>query len=228
MCFKLNNKSKKTTCRLCSKKKPLLKKSHIIPAFMYKEIFDDKHRILHAKSAKLEFERYTQSGLYESNILCNECDNVTLGRLEDYASRIIYGPSPRTDGININKHKANDGLEYLHVTNIDYVKFKNFLLSILWRASVSKNIFFTEINLGRYEDVIRKIILGNSIPEEDEFRTCIIKVGILPDENIYRFISHPRKLLKDLRFKALKNLNALRKKKKKKHENKRQTGRKRK
>ncbi|GEM_PF-2942036 len=33
-------------CKLCLKDKPLIKKSHIIPDFMYREIYDEDNRIV--------------------------------------------------------------------------------------------------------------------------------------------------------------------------------------
>jgi hypothetical protein len=32
-------------CKLCGNNKKLLKKSHIVPDFMYQNLFDEKHRI---------------------------------------------------------------------------------------------------------------------------------------------------------------------------------------
>lgn len=133
-------------CKLCLKEKELLKKSHIVPDFIYREseIYDAKHRIrsftkddvLAGRKVKLE-----QSGIYVANILCANCDNVVIGSYERYASMAIYGKavpvekSPKCENYLI-------GAETITICeNVDYRQFKLFLLSIFWRASIISQSF---------------------------------------------------------------------------------------
>ncbi|TAK67236.1 MAG: hypothetical protein EPO24_00715 [Bacteroidetes bacterium] len=61
-----------------------------------------------------------------------------------------------------------EGIRFTHVKNLDYKKFKLFLLSILWKASISKRTFFKDVKLGPHERVIAKTILtGNPGALED-------------------------------------------------------------
>ena len=114
-------------CRLCLQDKPLLRKSHIIPSFMYKELFDDKHRM-----AKIHLPTFKgnpiQSGEHEADLLCSSCDNVLLGsNLEAYASEVLYGGSKTKDVVlknEINQH----GVTYSYCKGIDYKKFKLFFI----------------------------------------------------------------------------------------------------
>jgi hypothetical protein len=39
-------------CKLCLKDKKLVRQSHIIPDFMYKDIFDEKHRLFEVTFTK--------------------------------------------------------------------------------------------------------------------------------------------------------------------------------
>ena len=52
-------------CKLCLKEKKLLKKSHIIPKFMYKGLFDENHKILVSKVNPLKKEKLQSDGAYE-------------------------------------------------------------------------------------------------------------------------------------------------------------------
>ena len=80
-------------CKLCCIDKKLLKKSHIIPEFMYQDLFDEKHRIFEVLfKPDLQLQNKTrQSGVYDKDILCDKCDNKVLGSLERYASLALYG-----------------------------------------------------------------------------------------------------------------------------------------
>jgi len=61
-----------------------------------------------------------------------------FGQLEKYVSQFFEG------GLNLNISKAHFGLI---IEDIDYTKFKLFQLSILWRAGISKDKHFSEIEL---------------------------------------------------------------------------------
>lgn len=79
-------------CKLCGKHAKLLKKSHIIPNFMYRGLFDESNKMsvvpLDNPQAKPQF---IQTGYFEKYILCGKCDNELLGSLEKYAATLLYG-----------------------------------------------------------------------------------------------------------------------------------------
>lgn len=150
-------------CKLCLQEKKLCKRSHIIPNFTYKrELFNDSKNNGRAVSFDMKSgkKRNINTGEYESNILCEECDNKIIGNLEDYFSRVIYGGKIK-DNIRNRIIRQQDGLEYSLIAGVDYKKVKLFLLSIIWRASVSSRPFFKHVSLGPYENEIRKAIFEN-------------------------------------------------------------------
>jgi len=158
-------------CKLCGDNKKLLKKSHIVPEFMYQDLFDEKHRI-HEVLLKPENQlkgKTRQSGGYDKNILCGNCDNKILGRLESYASLVLYGGIELTIEYSTAKNKST----YISVKEIDYQKFKLFLLSILWRASISNLPIFRNVILGQHEQVIRGKILSNNPGSSVEYPCAI-------------------------------------------------------
>lgn len=157
-------------CKLCLLDKPLIKESHIIPDFLYKELYDEKHSIIRV-DAKLERSFSIFNGEYEPNILCKECDNEVLGKLESYASVAFYGGAH--SDIKTENHRKPDGLEYISVEGMEYGKFKLFLLSLLWRASISQREFFTNVSLGPHEEKIRRMLIAGD-PGAPERYPCII------------------------------------------------------
>lgn len=150
-------------CKLCNEKKKLLRRSHIIPDFMYKGLFDENHFIAPIDLIEFKRRKLLPDGFYDSNILCENCDNKILGKLESYASIVIWGGKSKPDYYPKYEGKINQlNQKFLHVTNLDYTKFKLFLLSIIWRASISKHKIFNSVSLGEHEESIRKMIIENN------------------------------------------------------------------
>lgn len=169
-------------CKLCLEAKPLLKKSHIIPDFMYQELFDAKHQFYRSKTPNPDNHSKLPTGEYDQNILCAECDNVRIGQFEDYARKVLYGgklavPESPTFINQVNPH----GMKYTYCQNINYKKFKLFLLSILWRASISKREFFSSVKLESYEEEILRQMIINEDPKEPDDFPCVM-VALRNDE----------------------------------------------
>ena len=82
---------------------------------------------------------------FDKDILCHSCDNETLGKLERYASLILYDGYPKI----VEYRECPDGRKYTYCAGIDYTQFKLFLLSVLWRASISKRPLFGEVRVSK-------------------------------------------------------------------------------
>lgn len=157
-------------CKLCKEEKKLVKESHIIPDFMYNHsgLFDEDHKIVkvtvHNNGKQPFYGKKISQGEYEAGLLCKECENRVIGStLEDYAKRIIFGGQVRNSEKPIfTKKQISRSRTVTLCENIDYHKFKLFLLSILWRGSIAKREFFKEIELGYHEEKIRKMIKNNN------------------------------------------------------------------
>lgn len=162
-------------CQLCKNDKILIRRSHIIPNFMYEGLFNEKHFIADFDLIGDRGTRFQPNGYYDSNLLCEECDNVLIGRLENYAKIILFGGEGKfSDYHRIEQEVDVLGNTILHIKNIDYQRFKLFLLSVLWRASLSKQKIFRHVNLGNHEEIIRKMIYDSNPGLESEY-----PIGIL-------------------------------------------------
>ncbi len=162
-------------CRLCLQERELMN-SHIIPEFMYKNIYDSKHdkygkhiyyTIDTNNSAKKE-----QKGSRE-HLLCEDCEQK-LSKYEKYANETIYAPNKKCVVKLINKTKLNE-LPATMVNNwigFDYVKFKIFLNSLLWRLLISKNPKIHIDNTDAIEKLRQSILEENPL-DCDEFG-CIV------------------------------------------------------
>src|SRR5436190_1875058 len=61
----------------------------------------------------------------------------------------------------MHSHRKDDRDQMFKIDNLDCERFSVFVLSVLWRASVSKRLDFSEVGLGPYEDVVRNVIFGS-------------------------------------------------------------------
>lgn len=158
-------------CRLCCEKKKLCNKSHIIPNFMYQDLFDEKNRmhLIQSKAGTLKQTGFRQNGEFDSHIFCDSCDNETLGKLDRYASLILYDGLPKI----LENRVSPAGIKYTYCAGTDYSQFKLFLLSLLFRASVSKRPLFAEVQLGPHEERIRQLLL-NSEPGRQLEYPCLM------------------------------------------------------
>jgi hypothetical protein len=159
-------------CKLCDLEKKLIK-AHIIPEFMYQDLYNDDHRfyefsvqdILDGKKLK----PFIQIGEFDKNILCAECDNERLGSLEKYAQKVLFGSNLEPNETPICQNYDVEGYEFSECENVDYKKFKLFLLSILWRSHITDRPKFDSIDLGPHADKIKKMIWTNDAGDELDY-----------------------------------------------------------
>ncbi len=179
-------------CKLCLQEKPLIKKSHIIPDFMYKGLFDSKHKIAQ-KDFVNNRESFPPTGIYDRYILCANCDNNVLGGYETYAAKELFKPSMHEFIHNIkeifNHHNRNIDLK---ISKLHYQSAKLFLLSILWRASISKHPFFKFVDLDIISsEQIRKMLLTGFACQSDLFE-IIIQIFLPDGTRPYFSVGAPR------------------------------------
>lgn len=177
-------------CKLCGKSAKLIKQSHIIPNFMYQGLFDETNRmILMPLSSSSEKSRFYQTGFFDKYILCKKCENEVLSKLEKYSSTILYGGTSRNPPV-FEKRKGPDGVRSIGISNLDYTRFKLFLLSILWRAHISSNKFFNKVSVGEHESILREMIMSGNAGAEDEYKIAIVAIKDRID-NLVRIMPNP-------------------------------------
>lgn len=148
-------------CALCQKNQEL-KRSHIIPEFLYESLYDDKHRLHIFSAMPNEENRIEQKGLREP-LLCGDCESL-LSKYERYASLVLSGTAP--------VQSQRDG-KLVIISGIDYCRFKLFQLSILWRAGVSSLPIFERVQLGPHAERLRSMILAQD-PGPAELYACMM------------------------------------------------------
>jgi len=152
------------SCALCKSNSPL-RDSHIIPEFLYKELYDKLHRFHIIPFDASEPEHFKQKGLYEK-LLCEACEQK-FSVWEKYAKEAFC------EGTGITIEQSG---ELFKLSNLDYRQFRLFLLSLLWRMGVSSQDFFKLVNLGsEHEEILRRTLL-NENPLEPLQYPCLMSI----------------------------------------------------
>jgi len=157
------------TCRLCGTAQEKFQKSHIIPDFMYRDLKNSQSQILRMRMPFGKRLRHIPTGFYEKPLLCTSCEKM-IGAWESYAEKMLT----RNNHFEVPKDKTAGELIRL-VEDVEYKRFKLFLLSIVWRASVSNLPFFSEVFLGKeHEGRIGQMLLKDDPGEEDDYPVTLI------------------------------------------------------
>ena len=183
-------------CQLCGQEKKLIK-SHIIPEFMYKELYNKEHRFYEFTKKDIlegkELKPFVQIGVFDKNILCSECDNERLGSLEKYGQKVLFGKNlDETETPKCDNYTTGD-YEFSECKNVDYRKMKLFLLSILWRSSITNRPTFDSVNLGPHSDIIKSMILNSNPGVENEY-PIIVTSFVRADYHYKDLILTPRRI----------------------------------
>lgn len=159
-------------CRLCLRLSEL-RNSHIIPEFVYKPLYDSRHRFFRLSTEPQQKTTFVQKGLRE-RLLCEGCEQH-LSAYERYASRIL--PFQVVTDSEKNRHRSDV------VVRVDYGLMKLFQLSILWRASVSKLPDFSQVGLGPDEETLRVMLLNGKPGAAQEYG-CLITSVMMDDQKL--------------------------------------------
>jgi len=172
-------------CNLCQINQADKLKSHIIPKFLSKRIFENtkpRHTLAMRKTGKAFKIQDTPK---ENNILCKACER-RFEFIETLFSRKITSINNFTNlknDFNIVVLGKNKILECLKVNP---TSFKIFIYSIIWRASISKLEEFDKFKLPEgVEDKLRFFLNKNLCLSHSELINSFDKIVDIPE---YHFI----------------------------------------
>lgn len=173
-------------CAFCRQVR-LLRNSHIIPEFLYRTLYDEKHRFKAYRSDRTPGVIREQKGMRE-RLLCDDCEQKfckyeqfasdffqgTLRAFEDTSQPTIrYGKALTFSRFTITASNAalttSKTPNAIQAQGLDYVRLKLFLLSLLWRMGASKLDFFQQVELGRHQENLRELLLKNDPGEPDQY-----------------------------------------------------------
>ncbi len=166
-------------CKLCRESTDF-GKSHVIPeSFLLHRKIQGETSILATNKSDVYPQR-RPIGEYDSEILCKKCETV-FNSWDSYGKELLIN---KQNDFKITEE--NGAIISYHTESFDYAKLKMFFISILWRASISKRDFYTKVNLGPHEDVLRNMIINSDPGTMDDY-----------DVQLFRFsgVDHPIPIL---------------------------------
>jgi hypothetical protein len=125
------------------------------------------------------FSKALPRGLYDTNILCEACDGFLGKHYDDPAFEILKDLNTKLHG--------QAGVTF-SIPSVDCNLLCGFVLSILWRYSISTLRDCAEINLGKFDDVARDVLWGlKSLDSFPEFQVFCQRYnpGVVDTEKMY-------------------------------------------
>ena len=129
-------------CKYCHSSSSMAK-SHVIPESFYRAITwpDDRLRLYE----KGEYSKRAPIGIYDTNLLCHDCEKDPFSTYDDYAAKVLIEDKYKKEPIRDSGRKEKLGY---YLLDVDHSKLKLFFLSVLWRCDRSNRREFNGISLG--------------------------------------------------------------------------------
>ena len=181
-------------CSLCNQDKKLIK-AHIIPRSFHKSLKQgDVQTPIIITSKPGEYPKQSQTGVYDKEIVCEDCEKI-FSTWDDYGYEFLFQELDEDRYIVSN----NERIAY-NFGPTNYENLKLFFLSVLWRASISKQQLFNSVQLGPYEEKLKHHILSKDPGSVEDFSVALSRfdappneTGILnPDRAKYNGVNHYR------------------------------------
>jgi hypothetical protein len=153
-------------CRFCEQDKVALAKAHVIPRSFFKLVrADAKYSTELRASKKAVKEKALQAGNYDCDILCEECERK-------FTPYDTHGFSVFTKVFEEPNIYRDREIECAYVLpDVDFRLLKLFVLGVLWRASVSRLDFYSNVGLGQsHENKIKSLISNGTIEGGDDYQ----------------------------------------------------------
>jgi hypothetical protein len=183
------------TCKFCKQPKELAK-AHIVPQCFCLRAKGDSKQLLEVRRDDATDVKFWQSGVVDDSILCSTCDN-SFSQWDEYGFRILGTPPGNND-----LPRNDSELQCFLLRDIDYERMKLFVLSVLWRASVSIRPFFTQIRLGPHEDRIATMIKNRNPGNYDDYSVVLGRLVCQQFPNAM-FAPHPQRTPEGVNFNLL-------------------------
>ncbi|MGE3062909.1 MAG: hypothetical protein AB7T10_04680 [bacterium] len=182
----------KEPCRLCKNNTELCE-SHILPEFMYTELYDEKHRFVEIDVERKK-ERFGQKGIREY-LFCKSCETL-MSKYENYASDVLR----RNIYCNASTKKMYRGKVIYEVLELNYNKLLKYFLIVAYRSAISSKVFFQNCKLDSFKLNTLEVLI-NDVKKEvprNKYPLIVIKLinrvfkgkTVLREPSIYNLPNH--------------------------------------
>jgi hypothetical protein len=124
------------------------------------------------------YPRRAPIGVYDTAILCQRCED-SFSEVDGYAALLLL----QQQGA-LHPLKQDDKIEGYEIWSYDYDRLKRFFMSVLWRASVSSHLFYSSVDIGPYEPLLRDMLNSKNAGEPDIFSVVLWKYDDHPSATV--------------------------------------------
>jgi hypothetical protein len=157
-CFQISEVDLSNNCKLCDSLDEL-QESHIIPRSIFKSLKKKSGQLTKVNCVPDDPLKKGNTDLKEP-LLCKSCEQFLSANYEQYGTRLFKNPNGVT--------KKENHIEF---SNFEYKKYYLYLLSILWRASVSTLDEYSEVCLPtELSDVLKDCVKNNTVQINENLR----------------------------------------------------------
>ena len=136
-------------CTLCGLTRKLIN-AHAIPEAFFRELRVDGEAPLLVSGEQGQLPKRAPIGVYDEGILCEVCE-PNFGTIDDYGIKVfLKNFDTYFDPVEQGGRTAG----FMSAT-ADPNRLLQFLVSVLWRASVSMHAFYSKVDLGPHESLAR-------------------------------------------------------------------------
>lgn len=168
-------------CQGCGLDKKLIK-AHAIPESFFVKMRSEHGAPKLMTDVRGTYPKKSPIGVYDNQILCRDCED-RFEEVDDYAQKLLL----QSDD-NHEKLIIRGKLIGYKVKDADYRKLKLFFISVLWRASLSKQKFYERINQGPYQEKAKDLIWASDPGKQSDFPFLVAK---FTDTSIGKIILNP-------------------------------------
>ena len=172
-------------CPLCNEKvTEFHRRSHLLPEWMYTEIYNQNHKALEVSKRKQKVTK-RQKGYY-GQFICNGCE-VETQKYDHYASLILTNRSPNSHEYKLLSKESyafqidGEKTEYEEWHNVDFQKFQRFVFACVLRTQLAGKMKDVSLNKKHFEKLL-SIYRSNST-DDISYPIVVIKN---PDNDMFR------------------------------------------
>lgn len=145
-------------CRLCGTCATLVK-SHVIPEAFFRELRNDGEVPLLVPGKQGLLPKRAPIGVYDPELLCASCE-AKFSSGDSYGIAVLLSQFDRY----FKPLHLSDRTLAFQGDEVDTTRLLRFLVSVLWRASVSTIPFYSTVKLGLHEEPAKNSLFAGAVP----------------------------------------------------------------
>ena len=160
-------------CPLClDQVENLHSRSHLLPEWMYKDVYNDRHKLVNVDFTK-EYVKTGQKGVYDE-IICSTCEHESQ-QFDHYASLLLTNRSPTSNEyLSVIRNyqeivRNGETHKYSHWRNIEFLKLQKFVFICILRTHFSNLKNGKPLLIKKHFNNIRNLYKSDNVVDDRSY-----------------------------------------------------------